>query len=558
MKKVLAVLASLIALLALSYFCFLDKVKTIQNNILSDINKAYQIADIDWIKPKLKGDGIYATRELILEGMAPNKEELEKANKIALYSYGISSVKKDLKLSDSNNYQKDKQVIVNNTISKEIENKLKKKIEDISHSTLKVTKDKDGTINLQGLVSDLDTQNLLTSHAKYLFKDRLNSEITVGDATDKLNPDLAILALDELSLLDEGNFTMDANTLNFRAKSDKNSIKQRVVAEFKNQNLKDINLNIDISLTKIKDRKEEKKKLKTLKVKEDKKLVKDNQNIIKKDIDKCQKDIDNYITKHHINFRYNSDKIDKKSFAILDKIVNILNRCDKKSLIISGHTDNIGNTLYNLHLSQKRADSVKRYLKSAGIKSQMISIGYGEKKPIVSNKTKEGRAKNRRIEFKVVDRKEFASLKNKLKNKTKKITKIEPKKLTKSSISIKSCQDKIDRFVNSKKIYFSLDKSKIEKRSTPILSDLIKVLKECPNSKLTIKSYTDSIGKKEDNMKLSQKKADTIKRYLLKHGIKKERIEAIGYGENDPIADNTTTSGRAKNRRVKFYIKEMK
>jgi OOP family OmpA-OmpF porin len=67
---------------------------------------------------------------------------------------------------------------------------------------------------------------------------------------------------------------------------------------------------------------------------------------------------------------------------------------------IRGYTDSVGPASYNLELSQRRAEAVKQYLVNAGIDpSRLVAKGYGEADPIASNKTPEGRAQNRRIEF---------------------------------------------------------------------------------------------------------------------------------------------------------------
>ena len=73
------------------------------------------------------------------------------------------------------------------------------------------------------------------------------------------------------------------------------------------------------------------------------------------------------------------------------------------NVIIEGHTDNQGEDADNLVLSQKRTESVKRYLASQGIEeSRMSAIGYGESKPVADNSTAKGRAFNRRVDFKLV------------------------------------------------------------------------------------------------------------------------------------------------------------
>ena len=68
-------------------------------------------------------------------------------------------------------------------------------------------------------------------------------------------------------------------------------------------------------------------------------------------------------------------------------------------VVLSGHTDSVGTEAYNQKLSEKRANAVAKALEELGVSADKItSIGYGELKPIASNKTKEGRAENRRVE----------------------------------------------------------------------------------------------------------------------------------------------------------------
>ena len=78
----------------------------------------------------------------------------------------------------------------------------------------------------------------------------------------------------------------------------------------------------------------------------------------------------------------------------------MLNKRTDLQLEIQGHTDSDGADVYNQDLSERRAVSVKNYLVNNGINTdRLTTIGYGETNPVASNKTKEGKAKNRRIEF---------------------------------------------------------------------------------------------------------------------------------------------------------------
>jgi len=69
-----------------------------------------------------------------------------------------------------------------------------------------------------------------------------------------------------------------------------------------------------------------------------------------------------------------------------------------------------------------------------------------------------------------------------------------------------------------------------------------------------IAGHTDSTASAETNQKLSENRAQSVRNYLIKKGINKERITAVGYGETQPVADNGTEEGRQKNRRTEVRI----
>ena len=105
----------------------------------------------------------------------------------------------------------------------------------------------------------------------------------------------------------------------------------------------------------------------------------------------------------NLGFELGKDIILAGSFASLDELAGVLNKKSTWKLQISGHTDNVGDDDSNLILSKKRAEAVKDYLISKGITTERFVIEYfGETKPIADNSTPEGRAKNRRVEMKLV------------------------------------------------------------------------------------------------------------------------------------------------------------
>ncbi|MCA9675042.1 MAG: OmpA family protein [Kofleriaceae bacterium] len=103
-------------------------------------------------------------------------------------------------------------------------------------------------------------------------------------------------------------------------------------------------------------------------------------------------------------------------------------------------------------------------------------------------------------------------------------------------------------------VYFDTDKTKIKKVSFPLLDDVARALADHPNISVRIEGHTDSQGSNKHNLKLSQGRAESVRKYLIEKGIDGGRMEAKGFGEDVPIADNRTKEGRAQNRRVEFFI----
>ena len=104
-----------------------------------------------------------------------------------------------------------------------------------------------------------------------------------------------------------------------------------------------------------------------------------------------------------IRFDANSDKIRPESEALLNELLGLIQQNPKLKLEFSGHTDSDGDEAVNLSLSQKRAEAVLAWLKNRNAPvDKHKAKGYGESKPIASNKTKEGKELNRRVEIKVI------------------------------------------------------------------------------------------------------------------------------------------------------------
>lgn len=116
-----------------------------------------------------------------------------------------------------------------------------------------------------------------------------------------------------------------------------------------------------------------------------------------------------------------------------------------------------------------------------------------------------------------------------------------------------TCQRELDDYLAKEKVTFRKGKTELTDSSYPVLGLLASVARNC-NARLEVASHTDAEGDATINLKLSQRRADAVRKYLVQSGVAPEQVEARGYGEAQPIADNTTEEGREANRRVEFRV----
>jgi len=104
------------------------------------------------------------------------------------------------------------------------------------------------------------------------------------------------------------------------------------------------------------------------------------------------------------------------------------------------------------------------------------------------------------------------------------------------------------------KIQFDFDKADITPESYPTLDLIFEILSRSEHLKLFVLAHTDSVGTEEYNLDLSERRAKSVKEFLVKKGLPPPSIRYRGYGFSRPLADNSSDEGRAKNRRVEFRV----
>ena len=107
---------------------------------------------------------------------------------------------------------------------------------------------------------------------------------------------------------------------------------------------------------------------------------------------------------------------------------------------------------------------------------------------------------------------------------------------------------------NNGGVYFDTNKYNINEKSKQTLDKLAAILKEYPDTNVLVAGHTDSVGKDEYNLGLSQRRAQAVTNYFKSKGLASSRFTTKWYGEKNPIASNDTAEGRAKNRRVNVVI----
>lgn len=103
-------------------------------------------------------------------------------------------------------------------------------------------------------------------------------------------------------------------------------------------------------------------------------------------------------------------------------------------------------------------------------------------------------------------------------------------------------------------VFFNSGNATLQKQSYKELDELVDFMKHQPTMVIEVAGYTDNVGSDAANMKLSEERAETVRKYLISKGIKAEQVQAKGYGSSDPVADNGTAEGRQQNRRTEIHV----
>ncbi|MCB2204522.1 OmpA family protein [bacterium] len=121
-------------------------------------------------------------------------------------------------------------------------------------------------------------------------------------------------------------------------------------------------------------------------------------------------------------------------------------------------------------------------------------------------------------------------------------------------VRLDSLQLRQGDMISFSNITFAFDRDELREEYTPILEEAVLLFERYPSMTVEIRGHTDTDGEEWYNQNLSERRAESVRNFLVQHGVDAERLRAVGYGERQPISDSDTDEGRAMNRRVEMYI----
>ena len=129
-----------------------------------------------------------------------------------------------------------------------------------------------------------------------------------------------------------------------------------------------------------------------------------------------------------------------------------------------------------------------------------------------------------------------------------------PAEIEAELLTIEQCQRRLNEIMISYPVTFSKNRVDLPVENTITIEKIVEIYELCPPASLTVRGHTDSSGKPEVNLRLSQLRAESVVQNLVVAGFPESRVKAIGFGASSPVADNNSEEGRRKNRRIELRI----
>ncbi len=367
MSRVVIILLGLLALALLVFLCVRNHSTTIQTDIQNRISNSLSTEPTTWAKASTDG------RNVLLLGFAPSEALRNKAEDIARAVPGVVSVDNQIQLA------KAEQASI-------------PKPEPI-YSPYKTQFNKtESGITLSGLVPDQEKRNVLVQLAENKFgMGNVIDHLKIGMGAPENWLQTATAAISNLTLFKEGNIEITDTQLKLTGRVINNDAK-KTIADSLNQLPKTFSVNLDfitpqIAIAELKD---------------------SSSQVPTPPPPPCADQFEQLFTDDRVIF-FPTDgfELSSQSRRIIGKVLKFSLVCPNSIIEVAGYTDSKGNEPYNLTLSNDRANAVAEKLIQNGFPANMLKVkGFGESNPSSDNKTEQGQANNRRIEFRYLQERE--------------------------------------------------------------------------------------------------------------------------------------------------------
>jgi len=261
--------------------------------------------------------------------------------------------------------------------------------------------------------------------------------------------------------------------------------------------------------------------------------------------------------------------LDVESDIVVEEPKSKVEHIGKLSIIKQGHSA----TISGIFVSQKEIDSLVALLKSKDldVKKELCIVDSDLKEDrwkipfvlVVDDFVEfiQGTIQFDKDTFSVIGKTDKEGIKEDIDKRLDKLDKIDEDINIAKDITFiqpksnkQKLQEKINSILKLKSLRFVTATGKLLNESKPVLDEVANILLKNPNVKVEIAGYTDSDGEKKTNLILSQYRADTVRKYLIKKGVNPKNLKAIGYGEANPLVKNNSEKNKQINRRVEFII----
>lgn len=364
MSRLLILLLGLGLLFVLAFFCVRKHSAAIEEDLATRTRAAFQIQGFEWARSTFDG------RTLKLAGTAPSVEMRDRAGGIAAGVWGVGEV--------------DSQI----TVAAETPLLSTPIVEYNTQLTLT-----DGKVVLNGLVPDQQSRaRLVGIVAKQFGAKNISGLLKIQSGAPDGWGQAAESAFSQLHLFDKASVQIINTQLNMSGITSGDVANTQIQSGISRALPKNFQSSFDIQAVEV--------VADTTQLELASKQPAQETGSLDKS---CLKRFETLLSGQYLRFTLDNQRINSEGNQLLNRIADMAKDCQNVRIEIGGHTDSQGSDVYNSKLSKRRAAVVASHLSETGVNSnRLIAIGFGESTPIANNANEEGRAKNRRIEFKVV------------------------------------------------------------------------------------------------------------------------------------------------------------